>query len=175
MKITHFKGTHFSWPPQNSFLPSGYLFNQKLFMWEIQFLPGSKYLIPDQDQFDWNKLCGISFTPSALITSAMVGWRYNPKEDVFECAAYCHENRETYMSPSLIKVRSNEKFVVSLDVNVKTHSYLFAFLSTDLAKVLGVHSVPFTHSKRVLRTVNAWFGGNKTAPETLCFLKKRVL
>ena len=152
MVIKHIKGTHFSIPPQ-----LGIYFGDQKHIWEVEFTDAA-YDLQGEDQWDWNKLLGISYSINAQKESAMVGWRYNTQTQKFELCAYCHVDGKRIYTKKLFEVKAGWKFVVSIEV--KDGYYLFSMVGVS-------HTEPFYHNRKVSRRVNSWFGGNQKAPRTI--------
>lgn len=149
----HLKGFHISYPFTPKFLireVSGcYMFSHE-----------SRYILDDNnDQYDWNKLAGISFTPVTPNKNAiMVGWRYNPKYDAFEVSPYFNVNFGKIMAETnqIVRVNPGELFYITINYrSVKING-----LITDVP--LNLKPNYWTSMK-----VMPWFGGNRTAPKDL--------
>lgn len=72
--------------------------------WKVKFTDDSKYVLPSEDQLDWNKLCGLTFSPmfNAKKNSILIGWHYDPVKDEFRITPYLHDHlgKVTYLKPS---------------------------------------------------------------------------
>lgn len=156
--ITIYKGTNFSLPRQTQFLVeqvSG----------RATFTTNSIYDLKDEDQYDWNKLTGITFTPLRPDTDAiMVAWRYNVVTQMFEIGPYYNVDLARIMptQSEVIAVPLGQEFLHSLDYNGITLTY------GDQT----VHKpIPANLSPKVLTAVriNSWFGGTSVAPKTISY------
>ena len=89
----------------------------------VRFINGA-YLIPGEDQEDWNKLWGLSFN---LLTnhkdSVMIGWRYNHGTRKTEFNAYCHIDGKTIYSPPIFEAPVGENVYTSIYVDYGARMY----------------------------------------------------
>ncbi len=156
--ITIFKGLHFSLPRQTQFFVrqvSGH----------ATFTTDSIYDLDNQDQYDWNKLTGITFTPLRPDRNAiMVAWRYNVTSQMFEIGPYYNADLARIMpTPSeIISVPVGQQFEYSLDYDGITLRH-------------GDQTVYKTIPERLSPNVwtalriNSWFGGTSVAPKTISY------
>jgi len=147
------KGWHFSIPK----LPI--ICTKNEYTWNVKFNNTCKYDI-GQDQYDWNKLIGISNTLNPRKESIRFVWRYNIHFDNFEIAVY----RE-----------KNNKWDVQKLTYVLKEAYLTMKFNSDTVELYGYdgrnlnHAVivlEFKKNKVSLRT-NPYFGGNIPAPHCM--------
>ncbi|NJN33723.1 MAG: hypothetical protein HC817_05165 [Saprospiraceae bacterium] len=94
------KGSHFSKPRQ---LFARMTERVDTFTWFCRFDTSCCYFMRTEtgdfheDQWDFNKLCGISFHfLNPHINTAMVGWRHHPTKNCFELVPYWHLSRRRY-------------------------------------------------------------------------------
>ena len=156
--ITIYKGTHFVIPNQWALWvreDSG----------AASFTADSTYDLRDEDQKDWNKLAGITFTPwRPDRNSMMVVWRYNLIDEVFEVGPFFNVDfRYVFPSPDqIITVRAGETFQFHTDYDGVT----VTFGDRTVYKARPEELVPnFWTSARV----TGWFGGNEVAPRTVSY------
>lgn len=118
-----------------------------------------------EDQKDWNKLCGVFYTLfSTHGESAMMGWRYDPATDLIELAPYYHISNGRDMFPSHLAVPRGELINVTIEVDYEEKQYHWIL---QHGKRAAEHRMPFTHNKRTCSFINFYFGGNRTAPQTV--------
>ena len=92
-RIVIFKNTHLALPPQMVFFA-------KRVAGTATFTENSVYDLQTVDQYDWNKLTGISFTLLRPDTDAiMVAWRYNVTTQMFEVGPYYNVDTARIMPP----------------------------------------------------------------------------
>lgn len=159
--LTIYKGTHFVVP-------------NRWALWIRQdsgaatFTPNSTYDLTDDDQYDWNKLAGITFTPLAPNrNSAMVVWRYNLTTQMFEVGPFFN-NDFAYVFPTdaeVIDVPVNETFGFSVDYTGITVTYGDRTVSKGYPA--GLVPIFWTSAR-----VTGWFGGSEVAPRTVSYYLK---
>lgn len=158
MKIIIFKGTHFSLPRQTT------LFVRQV-SGDATFTDNSIYDLHNVDQYDWNKLTGITFTPLRPDTDAiMVAWRYNLTTQMFEIGPYYNSDLARIMptESEIISVPLGEKFDFALDY----HGITLTYGDQTVYKPLPEGLVPrFWSSERI----SSWFGGTSVAPKTISY------
>jgi len=163
------KGSHFSFPR---------LFKISVgpeeILWKVQFHENCNYVHKTllggvhNDQFDWNKLCGVFFSMfNTRKHAAMIGWRYNIKEDCIELSPYYHISGSRDMFAPLLKVKRNEAFEVKLKINYENKRYSWFLSNTN--EIAG-HEMNFDHEGKLCGFINFYFGGNKPAPQDVSAL-----
>lgn len=156
--IVIFKGTHFSLPRQTV------LWVKKV-TGHATFTENSIYDLNNVDQYDWNKLTGITFTPLRPDTDAiMVAWRYNLNSQMFEIGPYYNKDLARIMptDDQIISVPLGEEFDFAVDYNGITLTYG----DQTVYKPLPEGLVPnFWSSERI----SSWFGGTSVAPKTISY------
>lgn len=160
--VTVYKGTHFVVPSIRTALwitsDSG----------DATFTDNSKYDLKDEDQHDWNKLSGLTFTPwEPNRNAAMVVWRLNDVNDpYFEVGPFFNDNY-AYVFPDenqIIHVPVGETFSYYVDYTGITITYG----TTTVYKAYPSDLIPnFWTSARV----TGWFGGSEVAPNTVSYYK----
>jgi hypothetical protein len=133
------------------------------------FTADSTYDLKDEDQFDWNKLAGITYTPwRPDRNSAMVVWRYNLQSGAFEIGPFFNVDFR-YVFPTedeVITVPVDETFRYFVDYDGITVSYgdrtVYKATPEDLTP-------NFWTSARV----TGWFGGSEVAPRTISYYQHR--
>ena len=164
---TIYKGTHFTIP--NNF---------GVFIRNVSgsgtFTANTTYDLGDSDQWDWNKLTGIAFTPlEPDRDSAMVGWRYNLVSQLFEIAPFYNVNKvrilpnENPLSPGyeVISVPADQTFTYIVDYTGVTISY-------GDRTVFKPYPEGLTPNVWTAARVSGWFGGNEVAPRTVSYYLK---
>ena len=122
------------------------------------------YFHNDDDQFDWNKLTGISFGIDARNESVMIGWRYNRILNQFELAAYYHISDERLISNILLRVFADKEVKAMISVDYEQKMYTVEINAADSFNVV---QQKFKHDRTLARRIHPWFGGNKTAPHDM--------
>jgi len=155
--------SHFSFPRVFKFKRS-----PKEVKWTVRFHENCDYHIQENgtthvDQYDWNKLCGVFFSLfNTRKDSAMMGWRYNPKTDEIEMAPYYHVSSSRDMFKTMMTVKREETFSLSLKVDYEKKSYLWKMEKEGFETT---HEMPFTHRGGLCGFISFYFGGNQTAPQ----------
>lgn len=123
------------------------------------------YELDQGDQYDWNKLTGISFNPLNPSQNAiMVGWRWNPIFKKVQVCAYFNVNG-TIVSPELGMspiLNVNPTDLVYFEIN---YDKVTIWCGNEKIEV----DVPKGMSKRYLTSfrIQPYFGGNRTASEDI--------
>ncbi|NRB64829.1 MAG: hypothetical protein HRU40_17700 [Saprospiraceae bacterium] len=133
----------------------------------------------DVDQYDWNKLCGLSFH---LFTnhnnSFMIGWRYNLDTQKIELNRYQHKSGETIYDEipfaDIHPVGGRISGVAHIEYQQKRVRTKVQWFDPGKKEAAGSSELiyPFHDMPRLTREISIWFGGNETAPTDLYFLKK---
>lgn len=161
-QITIYKGTHFAIP--NNF---GGFFVQRV-SGTGTLTSDSVYDLKDEDQFDWSKFTGITFTPLEPDRNAvMIGWRYNLATQEFEIAPYYNVDKARVLPvPSeVITVPAGETFDYLVDYEGVTLRYGDKTVYKPFPE--GLAPNVWTAVR-----VSGWFGGNEVAPRTLSYYIK---
>ncbi len=154
LPIIHLKGFHFPLFPR--LWPVGQVLTT------FRFTESCRYELDGDDQWDWNKLCGINFTwPGQPLKAVMLGWRYNPATGLCEVAAYINDPETgRTMGEPMAAFAIGESFQVNIHRS-KLRGYWFGLL-VDEEWVEEFHAVSFDN--QIGREVAGWFGGNRPAP-----------
>lgn len=157
------KGTQFFLPPTLKCT------KKNVHYFNIRFTDSCKYVLMkngelDPDQKDWLKLGGISYSPilKSRKNSAMVAWRWNPKQQVIEFAFYWHleDKVKHYKTANVTAVPGD-----SIQFIIKDYSdvaEIILFNNTDLqVESFDISGIKTSKLKRV---INPWFGGTAYAP-----------
>ena len=159
--IKHCKGGHVSSP---------FIFDvalkAKTIVKEFSFTDSCKYVIPNEDQNDWNKLTGVSFNLiDARQDTIMCGWRYNVEKDEFELCGYYHING-SFNPPQycLVTVKAQERFTVVFAFNKGMKTAAISFIIKGKTNITEM--TPF-NKFGINRIVNTWFGGTTAAPNDM--------
>jgi hypothetical protein len=136
---------------------------------EIMVTEGMVYTIPDEDQYDFNKLCGWKgnyFRPR--FNTAMVGWRWNPIKNCFEFVPYFHLGSSAYVFDveRMVNAKVGDILRITYEVIYKSVSVKIENLTTN-TQVVELKVFTKEHSR--FWKINPWFGGQKTAPKDFIF------
>lgn len=137
-----------------------FAFRKKTFKVSVLFGEKAKYLIEGEDQWDWNKLTGISYSFPATRRSFMIGWRYNPKKDKFELTWYVHDKDGRRYGEPILSVGKVAR--VDIEVKVKRKHLEYTFGKKKTIKV------PFRGYRVFGYIIHPWFGGTSAAPQNVC-------
>lgn len=153
----------------------GLFFGKKRVAFYATFNHTNRYITDkNENQEDWNKLCGIGYLPHHHTDSARVGWRYNPSTDKIELSAY------TY-----IKTKRVEEFLGSVEIGCKyffeitnlkgAYSWTVLGVEQSNTDTLYVHTIPHGGRDKWLGyPLNFTFGGNEKSPHDM-FIEIDVL
>ena len=152
MTYTCFKGMHWFLPV----LPRFY-WNKKQYDWTVNFDSSCAYNLGDDDQYDWNKLVGVSQHFNPRVNSIRFGWRYNLTNNLIEIASYKETNYHFEFS-TIASVELNK----DVKLTIQLYSDLVALNVND-----NIYVTSFKMDKKLLMRANPYFGGNNTAPHKM--------
>jgi hypothetical protein len=159
--ITIYKGTHFV-------IPNRWALWVTKESGDATFTADSAYDLKDEDQYDWNKLGGITFTPwRPDRNSSMVVWRYNLQNGMYEIGPFFNVDF-AYVFPDddqIITVPADQMFSYTVDYNGISVSY--GDITVHKATP-GDLKPNFWTSARV----TGWFGGSEVAPRTVSYYQR---
>lgn len=155
---TIYKGTHFA-------IPNPW----RLWLREVSgnatFIENSAYDLKDEDQYDWNKLTGITWTPlMPNYDAAMVVWRYNLSDGRFEVGPFFND-ATAFVFPTrdeIISVPVGETFGFFVDYDGITITY-------DGSTVRKARPEDITPNFLTSAKITGWFGGSEVAPKTVSY------
>ncbi len=171
------KGGHFSKPRQ---LFARMTARVDTFTWICRFDTSCCYFMRTEkgdfheDQWDFNKLCGISFNFfNPHINTAMVGWRHHPKKNCFELVPYWHLNRRRYFrEKDLIEVAPDETFEVKMITN-EAKKEVTTIVKTRKGSFSETQTMGSMGDRVTL--INPYFGGTSPAPRAMRLFCERVV
>lgn len=146
-----------------------------VFEWEFRFTDSSRYTLPGKDQYDYNKLCGLSFEPimHSRTNSVMAGWCYDPIHNIICVSPYLHdlEGHVTYDPPSkAAQINLNRTYTLRISVtrDIKiTRDVDEALITFEIFDEKWTQVYRATFSRKFAtptlkaRTITTWFGGNR--------------
>ena len=156
--IVTLKGWQLALPPQMVFFV-------KQVVGTATFTDDTKYDLHNVDQYDWNKLTGISFTLLHPDDNAiMVAWRYNVDTQMFEIGPYYNMDFARIMptDDEIISVPVDQKFTFNVDYQGITLRYGDTVVYKPLPE--GLHPNQLSAFR-----INSWFGGTSNAPKTIWY------
>ena len=132
------------------------------------FTTNSIYNLNNADQYDWNKLTGISFSIPGDVNSSMVAWRYNVQDQVFEIAPFFNVNKARILpqQSEIITVPIGDTYGFNVDYDGITISY-------GNQAVFKATPVGLTPNFWTSYRVSVWFGGT-SLPPNLIQLRMRI-
>jgi hypothetical protein len=128
------------------------------------FTPKSRYILPTEDQADWNKLFGPRYWGDY---SARWVLSYDPANDKFLVGWYVHDGTGQPKYQKVTEVSINEPIRLSMDDSGYSNYY---FYYQKLGQPRYLVQVPKYHQKSRVATHNAFFGGNRKTPDLVMYL-----
>ena len=136
----------------------------------VQFDFSSKYDFGNDEQFDVNKLFGLTFGFSRK-ESARFGWRYAPEVNKFFLYAYTYVNGVRAFT-KVCECVANHSYVCQLRVH--DNYYTFTVFVQKTSEEIGFCSVEKRHQKKIAWLLGPFFGGTLPAPHNMTLkLSKR--
>jgi len=124
-----------------------------------EFTSSCEYDFRDEQQFDWNKLWGISTNVNIHEESYRFVWRYNPATDNFEITSYCYIKGKKIISKDFVKVKANKSLYTTLDY--KDGLITLKANGKKLVEFGGVHEFEYYY------ICGLYFGGTNKAPHKM--------
>jgi len=150
--------------------------------WVVRFTESCRYTLDNGDQDDWNKGGGVSFDLLTNHTdSAMWAWRWNPERQVIQLSTYCHVDggvlkARTALGPDQTspEVVAEVEIGQTVDISLRIEHDRYAF-TFETAEGTSNYWTPHNHDKKLARTIGAWFGGNRQAPQRIdIYLTRKI-
>lgn len=157
-RIVTFKNFPLALPPQTVFFV-------KQVAGKATFTENSVYDLHNVDQYDWNKLTGISFTFWHPDDNAiMIAWRYNVDSEMFEIGPYYNVGFARIMptDDEIISVPLGATFTFDADYNGITLQYGDTVVYKPIPE--GLHPNQLSAFR-----INSWFGGTSLPPKTISY------
>lgn len=154
------KGNHYSTPRELDL----YTANKEV-IFQFSFNETNKYIIPERDQLDVNKLFGFSMGHHHT-NSIRIGWNTSSNSREFTLYAYIYENGERFIH-ELTKVFINREMIITLLPEFKENRIRIKILDCALEK----YSI-FTFSYKFPKfkwgyMLFPYFGGNQPSPKNM--------
>lgn len=149
-------------------------FKKRRFRWQVKFTWSCEYELPEADQLDTNKLCGIGFLPSHHKNSARFGWRFDPNRPwAIELMAYCYSNGVRSID-SLGFLEMGSEY--NLELAHVDGSYFFSYRLPGSTKPgsSGSKVIPAGTKNKFKYHLGVYFGGNQKAPHDIYIYLKSL-
>lgn len=147
-----------------------------VFIWNVLFEDSCRYDLKTDDQFDINKVIGISyvygkFRPAKVPwwklwayhhnDGARFGWRYWTDTGKIELSAYCYiGSRRMILHLGFVEIGEPYR----LQLNVTRLSYVFDVYDLEQDRAVGGCSIPHLHRKKLQYRLGPYFGGDSVSP-----------
>lgn len=152
----------------------------EILRWRARFDANSRYILRDkngkieEDQYDWLKLHGMTFTPlRTMYNTTMIGWRYNVEKDSFELNAYFHQGGQRFFNDKFIRVAPNEGFEteIRLDYTAKT---ITVSVITPRGILSESRAYPYKRFRSKVFLIHPFFGGTSAAPHRVSLFSELI-
>lgn len=160
-RIVTFKNFPLALPPQ-------LVFFVKQVAGKATFTEHSVYDLHNVDQYDWNKLTGISFNFLHHDDNAiMIAWRYNVDTQMFEIGPYYNMDFARIMptEDEIISVPMGATFTFDADYHGITLQYGDTVVYKPIPE--GLHPNQLSAFR-----INSWFGGTSLPPKTISYFMR---
>ena len=162
----HPKGWHTRLP----IVVPGLMYNRYAVEAAFQFTDESRYILPADQQTDWNKLFGQDFspfTPGNYGPTAYMAWRWSVVEKSFQVGLYTHHDGIRTIpeqNNSILNIYMNAPPAVGMVGYIQeTNMFVMSVLAKSGHKVVFWSQGP-KNVGRISRKIYPWFGGDNTAP-----------
>ena len=135
---------------------------------EFKFLDSCRYTLDNGDQYDWNKLYGVTYGMFNIHKwSTRFAWRYNVATEKIEIGAYWYKNgeREYYY---MCSIDLNEKYMFKMEIDSDNGYVRFSVLEDGYIKLseFNLYIDPMILNKKKYQS-GIYFGGNRRAPHKM--------
>lgn len=114
------------------------------------------------DNYDCNKLYGLSTSYNHMVQSARIGWRCIDNESI-EIMTFVHDNG-TFLEPQILGiVKPNEWFTAKIEIKNDMFSFYFESKNIENDIDVKISKIPYKLKYKLF----PYFGGNRTAPKTM--------
>ena len=159
MKYTCLKNFHRFLP----FFPALYI-NKRDFLWKVSFDETCRYGLKDNDQYDWNKLVGLSEYLNPRKSSVRLAWRYNLESKLIEIGYFIEKDYQIE-SEMLCNVEPGKEVEVEIKCNYKT---------TTVRAGNNFVTTGYTLNNYIFFKAHPYFGGNKKAPHKMSLTLTKI-
>jgi hypothetical protein len=170
------KGRHHA----NHLASERFISKPEIVRWCTRFDVDSRYVLRDkngnieEDQYDWLKLHGITFTPlRTMYNTAMVGWRYNVEKDSFELNAYFHQGGQRFFNDKFIRVAPNEVFETEIRLDDSTKTIHLSII-TPHGVLRESSAYQYKRFPSKVFFIHPFFGGTSAAPHRVSLFSELI-
>ncbi len=150
------------------FLPHfGFTF-KNLISFSAKFDSNCLYDLLDSDNWDANKLYGVSTSYNHMIQSARIGWRCVNNETI-EVLTFVHDEHK-FQTPEVLGTVSPDEWF-TCKILVKDKSFVFSFTKDKTTNIILVPKKSKGWSFKY--KLYPYFGGNETAPHNMSLYIKK--
>ena len=144
------------------------LTHSNIVAFRFMFDDNSKYTLPAEDQYDWNKLYGMASITARLINPAhfqslRLGWRYLNNQ--FQITYYGYSNGMRIYGKA-VTVPANE--IIEATIVKGRYHYTLTVMAGNKLILVKVFEVMHRNSAIQL-LLPAYFGGNNPAPKQISY------
>ena len=164
----------------NHLLGERFLSKPEILRWQVRLDSNARYILRDkngkidEDQFDWLKLHGITFTPlHPMHNTAMIGWRYNVEKDSFELNAYFHQQGKRFFDENFICVAPNEVFNTEIRLNYATRKIIIS-IRTARGNLSATYQYHYKRFPNRAFFIHPFFGGTSKAPHRIVIYSRCI-
>ncbi len=162
MKFYINQNSHYSSKWKKIFFPHFSITNKDTIEFEACFDENCLYNLHTLDNFDVNKLFGVSTSLNHMEQSARIGWRCLNGADI-QLFAYTHANWKIQEPRLIATVLPNEKFTCSIRIEEKC--FVFRFKKEETQRIVSV--LKTENKSKIKYLLYPYFGGNIPAPHDM--------
>jgi len=140
--------------------------------YKVTFTESCKYTLPGEDQRDWNKGGGVSFSLFSNTRNAVMwAWRWRPEIQRIELCAYWHRDGVAHYAETEndFPFACNPGEEITISIRKAGGDWFVDFRAAD-----GFFQKPTTAKGSPLRVIGLWFGGNRPAPQEMSIILSKT-
>ena len=141
--------------------------------YKVRFGPDCAYTLPGEDQADWNKGGGFTFSLFSNTKNAVMwAWRWSPAIGRIQLCAYWHKGGKAFYAETEndfpFAVALVEDLVIRIFKTGKVWAVQFTAANGTFSRITTATGTP-------VRPIGLWFGGNRPAPKEMSiFLDRKI-
>lgn len=169
--VVFFKGWHYPIPLTEIAFPQMFSLGHDSIKLEAEVLfhDNAAYTIEGEDQWDWNKLCGIMLGINGIHNNSFrFGWRYNPQSEKIELSSYIYENANRHFK-KVDEISLNELARLTVVLSSESNELTINMFINDSLSDSYAYRITSLNGREYIMAYQSglYFGGNRPAPHII--------